>query len=348
MLRSDFDYDLPHDRIALYPARPRDASRLLVLPPSGAPEHRRFRDLPSLLAPGDALVLNDTRVVRARLLGRRAGGGAAEVFLLRPSGGDGLWEALVKPGKRLREGAKVLFDEAGRGIEIVRALGEGRRLVRPLGASVERLLERFGHVPLPPYISREDDPRDPRRYQTVYAREGRSVAAPTAGLHFTPRVLRELEARGVELVRIRLDVGPGTFKPVTAERVEDHRMDSEPYVLSEEAARALNAARKQGRRLIAVGTTATRTLEDQMRRFGRFRAGAFETDLFITPGFDFQAASGIVTNFHLPGSTLVMLVAALCGRERVLAAYREAVARRYRFYSYGDAMLVWKSEEVRK
>jgi S-adenosylmethionine:tRNA ribosyltransferase-isomerase len=346
MLRSDFDYDLPQERIALYPARPRDASRLLVMPPAGEPEHRRFRELPSLLGPGDVLVLNDTRVVRARLLGRRAGGGAAEVFLLRPSGEEGLWEALVKPGKRLREGSRVLLDDAGRGLEVVRRLGEGRRLVRPLGATVERLLERFGHVPLPPYISREDDPRDPRRYQTVYAREGRSVAAPTAGLHFTPRVMKSLQVRGVDLVRIRLDVGPGTFKPVTAERVEDHRMDSEPYLVSEEAARALNGARAAGRRIVAVGTTATRTLEDQMRRFGRFVPGAFETDLFITPGFDFQAISGIVTNFHLPGSTLVMLVCALAGRERVLAAYREAVERRYRFYSYGDAMLVWRGDGV--
>jgi S-adenosylmethionine:tRNA ribosyltransferase-isomerase len=345
MLRSDFEYDLPQDRIAQYPVTPRDASRLLVLPEGGPFGHRRFRELPDLLKPGDLLVVNDSRVVRARLLGRRFGGGEAEVFLLRPSAGDGLWEAFVRPGKRLREGARVLLGEGGDAVEIVASLGEGRRLVRAAGSEMESLLTRHGHVPLPPYIGRPSDRRDARRYQTVYAREGRSVAAPTAGLHFTPRVLAALGERGVAMTSIRLDVGPGTFKPVTAHAVEDHVMDFEPYVVEEEAASALNAARKAGRRIIAVGTTVTRTLEDQIRRFGIFKAGAFETDLFITPGFRFGAVSGLVTNFHLPGSTLIMLVAALAGRERVLAAYRQAVEKNYRFYSYGDAMLVWGSEK---
>ncbi len=344
MLRSDFEYDLPPGLIAQRPAVPRDASRLLVVPPEGPVGHGRFRDLASHLGPGDLLVLNDTRVVRARLLGKRAGGGAAEVFLLRPSGEDDLWEAFVRPAKRLRPGTTVALDDRGHGVEIVRAMDEGRRLVRPVGATMDALLRRFGHIPLPPYISREADAADARRYQTVFARQGRSVAAPTAGLHFTPRAFAALEARGVEVARIRLDVGPGTFKPVTAERIEDHAMDFEPYEVSEEAAAAVNAALAGGRRVIAVGTTVTRTLEDQMRRFGRLRSGAFETDLFITPGFEFRAVSGLLTNFHLPGSTLIMLVSALCGRERVLDAYREAVDRRYRFYSYGDAMLAWGKE----
>ena len=341
MLRSDFEYDLPTGLIAQRPAVPRDASRLLVVPPEGPFVHGAFRGLPSLLAPGDLLVLNDTRVVRARLLGTRAGGGEAEVFLLRPSEQGDLWEAFVRPGKRLREGAVVRLDEAGRAIEITAALGQGRRLVRPLGASMDGLLRRYGHVPLPPYISRPADASDTRRYQTVFAREGRSVAAPTAGLHFTPRVFAALRARGVETASIRLDVGPGTFKPVTADRIEDHHMDVEPYEITEEAAAALNGALAAGRRVIAVGTTVTRTLEDQMLRFGQIRPGADQTDLFITPGFRFRAVSGLLTNFHLPGSTLLMLVSALAGRERALQAYREAVRLAYRFYSYGDAMLVF-------
>ncbi len=341
MLRSDFEYDLPPDLIAHYPAKPRDASRLLVLPPGGGLDHRRFRDLPGLLQRGDLLVVNDTRVVRARLLGTRPGGGQAEVFLLRPSPEEGLWEAYVKPGKRLKPGVAVGLGN-GRGVEIVATLDEGRRLVRATGGTVEGLIRDFGHVPLPPYIAREADELDRRRYQTIFAREGRSVAAPTAGLHFTPRVFKELAARGVELAKVRLDVGPGTFKPVTADRVEDHAMDLEAYEVSEEAAARLNAALKSRRRIVAVGTTVTRTLEDQMARLGCFAPGSFETDLFITPGYAFRAVSGLVTNFHLPGSTLIMLVSALAGRERVLEAYREAVRERYRFYSYGDAMLVWK------
>ncbi len=348
MLRSDFEYDLPPELIAQRPVIPRDASRLLVLPPEGSLEHGRFRDLPSRLRTGDLLVVNDTRVVRARLLGTRPGGGAAEVFLLRPAGEDGLWEAFVRPGKRLREGARVRLDDAGHGVEVVSMLGEGRRRVRPVGATMDGLLRRFGHIPLPPYIAREADAADARRYQTVFARQGRSVAAPTAGLHFTPRVFAALHERGVGVTRIRLDVGPGTFKPVTAERVEDHRMDFEPYEISEEAAAAVNAALAGGRRVIAVGTTVTRTLEDQMRRFGRLRPGAYETDLFITPGYEFKAVSGLLTNFHLPGSTLIMLVSALAGRERVLGAYDEAVAREYRFYSYGDAMLAWGTNRSRR
>jgi S-adenosylmethionine:tRNA ribosyltransferase-isomerase len=344
MLRSEFEYDLPSERIAQRPAVPRDASKLLVLPPEGPLLHSRFRALPSLLSAGDLLVLNDTRVVRARLLGHRAGGGQAEVFLLRPSHHEeGLWEAFVRPGKRLRPGARVHLD-GSHAVEVVSMLDEGRRTVRAVGAGMDGLLRRFGHIPLPPYIAREADAKDARRYQTVFARSGRSVAAPTAGLHFTPRVFEALREKGVETATIRLDVGPGTFKPVTADRVEDHKMDFEPYEVSEETAAAVNTARSAGRRVVAVGTTVTRTLEDQMARFGELRPGAYETDLFITPGYTFRAVSGLLTNFHLPGSTLVMLVSALAGRKRVLDAYRQAVAREYRFYSYGDAMLVWKGK----
>jgi S-adenosylmethionine:tRNA ribosyltransferase-isomerase len=340
---SDFVYELPPDRIAQYPVTPRDSSRLLVCPPGGPFGHHVFRDLPDLLAPGDLLVLNDTRVVPARLLGRRTGGGEAEVFLLRPAPEDGLWEAMVRPGRRLKAGALIRLGPDGDGIEIVGDLGEGRRFVRTTAGSMDEIMRKFGSVPLPPYISRRAESSDRRHYQTVYARDGRSVAAPTAGLHFTPRVLNALEARGIATTRIRLDVGPGTFKPVSTDRVEDHRMDFEPYFIAGEARDAINAALDEGRRIVGVGTTVTRTLEDQMARFGRIREGAFETDLFITPGFRYRAISGLVTNFHLPGSTLVMLVAALAGRERVLEAYREAIAAEYRFYSYGDAMLVWKN-----
>jgi len=337
---SDFQYELPEGRIAEYPAVPRDASRLLVLPARGPLLHTRFRSLSELLRAGDLVVLNDTRVMKARLLGTRAGGGVAEVFLLRP-GRDGLWEALVRPGKRLGEGGRVDVGHGAR-VEIVERLDEGRRLVRLVGGAVDSIVRRSGHIPLPPYIRRADEPQDARRYQTVFAREGHSVAAPTAGLHFTPRVFSALARRGVGICRIRLDVGPGTFKPVTTEEVGDHRMDFEPYHIAPETASTVNAALREGRRVVSVGTTVTRSLEDQMARHGEIRPGSYETDLFITPGYRFRAVSGLVTNFHLPGSTLVMLVSALAGRERVLAAYREAVDAGYRFYSYGDAMLVWR------
>lgn len=339
MKLSEFQYELPEGRIAEYPAVPRDASRLLVLPQTGDPLHTRFRRLPDLLRAGDLLVLNDTRVIKARLLGTRAGGGAAEVFLLRPHP-EGLWEALVRPGKKLPPGVRVALGH-GAFAEIVERLDEGRRLVRLSGGEVGAILRRSGHIPLPPYIRRGDEPSDARRYQTVFAREGHSVAAPTAGLHFTPRVFAALARAGVGVCRLRLDVGPGTFKPVTAQEVREHRMDYEPYRIAPETASRVNAALQEGRRVVAVGTTVTRSLEDQMARFGALRPGSYETDLFITPGYRFRAVSGLVTNFHLPGSTLVMLVSALAGRERVLAAYREAVDGGYRFYSYGDAMMVW-------
>jgi S-adenosylmethionine:tRNA ribosyltransferase-isomerase len=339
MKLSDFLYELPAERIARYPARPRDASRLMLLAPGGPPAHHRFRDLPSLLSRGDLLVLNDTRVHKVRLLGSTAGGGEAEVFLLGPCAAGG-WEALVRPGRRLRAGRSVAFG-GGRAIHILEELGSGRRRVEAAGTTMEALVRRHGRVPLPPYIDREAERADEARYQTVFAREGFSVAAPTAGLHFTPRVFAGLRARGVEVARIRLDVGTGTFKPVTSEEVEHHRMDSESYRVGRDAALRVNAALESGRRIVAVGTTATRCLEDQVHRFGRLVPGAYETSMYIYPGYRFRAVSGLVTNFHLPGSSLILLVSALAGRERVLGAYAEALDAAYRFYSYGDAMLVW-------
>lgn len=345
MWRRDFEYDLPPDRIARFPVKPRDASRLLVLPREGRVLHRRFRDLPELLQPGDLLVVNDSRVIPARLPVRRAGGGRGEVLLLRPAPEPGCWEALCRPSKRMRPGSQVTVgDEKGPTLAILSDLGEGRRVVRALEGTMEALLRRHGQVPLPPYLGREAEAADRRRYQTVYAREGHSVAAPTAGLHFTPRVLAALKARGVEVTAVRLDVGPGTFRPVEVDRLEDHRMDTEDYVVPEGAARAVNAALGEGRRVVAVGTTATRCLEDQALRFGEARPGSWRTSLYILPGFRFRIVSGLLTNFHLPGSTLLCLVAAFSGRERILSAYREAVEKGYRFYSYGDACLLWRAQ----
>jgi S-adenosylmethionine:tRNA ribosyltransferase-isomerase len=339
---SDFDYTLPEGRIASYPANPRDSSRLMALPPDGSVRHETFRALPSFLQPGDVLVLNDSRVIKARLHGRLESGGRAEVFLLEPSG-DGYWEAMVRPGKRLREGKRLLLGESGASLEIVGVLEGGNRLVKANGIDWEAALKRYGEVPLPPYIPREAEKEDTRRYQTVYAREGRSVAAPTAGLHFTPRVLQAVRDRGVELIRVRLDVGAGTFKPVTAEDAEGHRMETEHYEVSPESADRLNGALSEGRRIVAVGTTVTRVLEDQAARFGEIRSGVFDTRLFIRPPYRFRAVDLLLTNFHLPKSTLVMLVCALAGMDRILSAYREAVDEGYRFYSFGDAMLVWNS-----
>lgn len=340
---SDFDYDLPPELIAQDPLARRDASRLLVLDrESGALRHHVFRDLPGLLRPGDLLVVNRSRVFPARLLGRRAGGGAAEVLLLRDLGGD-VWEALVRPGRRLRAGARVHVDD-GLQVEVLAgpALADGRRQVRLLAKSGDaaRELERLGHVPLPPYIRREDRPGDRVRYQTVYAKERGSVAAPTAGLHFTPELLDGLGPRGIERAEVVLHVGPGTFRPVQVEDVRDHAVPAEPYVVPEETSAAIARTRARGGRVVAVGTTTTRVLETAADDHGRVTAGEGETGLVILPGYRFRAVDVLVTNFHLPRSSLLLLVSAFAGRERILAAYAEAVRQQYRFYSYGDAMLV--------
>ena len=338
----EFDYDLPPDLIAQEPAPERDAARLLVLDrASGAWAHRTFKDLPALLRPGDLLVLNRSRVLPARLLGTRTGGGAAEVLLLRDRGGD-VWEALVRPARRLGPGARVRVDDA---LEVEVAPGppfaDGRRLVRLHAAGgAAAAVERAGHVPLPPYIRRPDRAADRDRYQTVFARETGSVAAPTAGLHFTPGLLSALEARGVERAEVVLHVGPGTFRPVQVENVAFHAVPPEPFVVPEATAQAVARARARGGRVVAVGTTTTRVLETAAPGPGAVAAGAGETALTIVPGFRFQVVDALITNFHLPRSSLLLLVSAFAGRERTLAAYAEAVRQRYRFYSYGDAMAV--------
>jgi S-adenosylmethionine:tRNA ribosyltransferase-isomerase len=341
-----FDFDLPPDLIAQEPSAERGGSRLLVLErETGRVEHAVFTALPDYLSPGDLLVVNDSRVYPARILGRRVpSGGAVECLLVRRCG-DALWEALVHPGQKLKPGARVIF-EGARTLhgEILERRFYGRRLLRLWaadGQSVDDAIDAIGHVPLPPYIRRTDRAADRDRYQTMFAARRGSIAAPTAGLHFTTGMVEALGARGIGIASITLHVGYGTFQPVRTERVEDHRIDPERYEIDPPAAQMINAALDAERRIIAVGTTTTRTLEAVVRNeTSRIVAGSGDTDLFIFPGFEFRVVRGLMTNFHLPQSSLLMLVAAFAGRERVLAAYRTAVEMRYRFYSYGDAMLI--------
>ena len=336
MLTAEFDYTLPADRIAQQ-AVPRGESRLLCVDRDGAQRHRVVRDLPRLLRPGDLVVVNDTRVIPARLFGRGAGGGRVEILLVERLG-ERTWTALTRPGRRTRAGAVVAL-EGGLAAEVIGVEADGRRALR-FDRPLAGLLDRFGHVPLPPYIRRPDRREDRERYQTVYARAPGAIAAPTAGLHFDRALLDELGRRQIEVRALTLHVGIGTFKPVTATRVADHRMESERYEISADLGRALAAARGEGRRVVAIGTTVVRALEAAaLAGDGTVRPGAGRTDLFITPGFGFQAVDVLLTNFHLPRSTLLMLVCAFAGRGRVLAAYDEAVREGYRFYSYGDAML---------
>ncbi|GAB4258325.1 MAG: tRNA preQ1(34) S-adenosylmethionine ribosyltransferase-isomerase QueA [Deferrisomatales bacterium] len=339
---ADFSYELPPDRIAQTPAEPRDASRLLVVPRDGSPfRDAGFRELPEYLRPGDLLVANDTRVVPARLWGRKETGGRVELLLLTREGPD-RWSALVRGAKRSRPGTRIDVAPQVRA-EVTEVRGDGVYGVR-LEAPGDPLeaVEALGEMPLPPYIRREaPDPRDREWYQTLFARKEKagSAAAPTAGLHFTPRVLEALDARGVERATVTLHVGLGTFLPVRAEHLDDHRMHREWFEVSLKAARAINQALEEGRRVVAVGTTTTRVLEHAART-GRVEAGVGWTDLFLRPGHRFRVVQGLLTNFHLPESTLLVLGCALGGTERVLAAYRHAVAAGYRFYSYGDAMLL--------
>lgn len=382
MLVAEFDFDLPPELVAQEPPAERGTSRLMVLDrATGSITKATVRDLPDFLVPGDLLVLNDTRVFPARLLGHRVpSGGAVECLLLRRLEGD-VWDALVHPGQKLKPGSRFRVEGPAGAIEgeILTRHTYGRRRVRlhpvarhaafnpspgpssPLagpgydshpdrpgcgqGAGVEDdllgLVEALGHVPLPPYIRRPDTPLDRERYQTVYARATGSIAAPTAGLHFTEAILEALDRRGVERATLTLHVGYGTFKPVRVEAVEAHTVDPELFEIPPETARRLEAARREGRRIVAVGTTTTRALETAAREGGGgIEPGRRETSLFIHPGFEFRVVSALFTNFHLPRSSLLMLACAFGGRERVLAAYREAVAERFRFYSYGDAMLI--------
>ena len=344
MKTHDFYFDLPQELIAQTPLQRRDASRLLTLDKqTGAWEHRHFYELPQLLRPGDCLIMNDSRVLPARLLGSRihAGGtlgGAAEILLLIDRG-DNVWECLVRPGKKLRPGARVSFGQGELTAEIVGEVEGGNRLVRFTyeGIFLE-VLERLGRMPLPPYI--KEELQDQERYQTVYSRHNGSAAAPTAGLHFTRELMDEVEAMGVSIGFVTLHVGLGTFRPVKEEEITDHDMHSEYCVIPQETADLINRTKTNGGRVICVGTTSCRTIESWAGEDGHMEAKAGWTNIFIYPGYRFKVLDGLITNFHLPESTLIMLVSALAGREHVLAAYEEAVRQRYRFFSFGDAMMI--------
>ena len=348
---SDYDYVLPADRIARYPTARRDESRLLVaMRDSGAAgespfRHLVFRELVTLFRPGDVLVVNESRVIPARLLGKKPTGAPAEILLLRPTqDADPIdprtWEALVRPGGKLKPGRRVVVADDLEVAILGPAEGGGRVVRLDSSGTAWEAIERHGHVPLPPYLQREDEPLDRERYQTVYARVAGSVAAPTAGLHFTPELLGELEARGVRRAAVTLAVGVGTFRPVEGDDPAAHAIHAEPYRVEAAAAAAINDARRAGGRCWAVGTTVARTLETAASEDGTLRAGAGVTRLFIRPPYRFRAVDALITNFHLPRSTLLMLVAAFGGYEQVMEAYGVAVAERYRFYSYGDAMVL--------
>lgn len=360
MLVSEFDYHLPEELIAQEPLADRSASRMLRLTrATGRVEDRCFRDFPELLREGDLVVFNNTKVFPARLYGHRCGSRAQPLSTRNPASRDFLkgrvevlltkqlsqepneWECLVRPGRKIGIEEKLFFGNDDLVAKVVSRGTFGERRIRfdPVPDFFERV-ERLGHVPLPPYIAREDRSGDRDRYQTIYARERGSVAAPTAGLHFTPEILGRLAERGIETVEVTLHVGLGTFQPVRVERVEEHKLHHESYSVSNSAADSINRALNEGRRVVAIGTTTVRTLEYAARESGRVLAGSGEADLFIYPGFQFRVVGAMLTNFHLPQSTLLMLVCAFGGKEHVLAAYRRAVEEKYRFYSYGDCMLV--------
>ncbi len=339
MKTHDFWYNLPEELIAQTPLEQRDASRLLVLNrETGAVSHRHFYDILDYLQPGDCLVMNDSRVLPARLLGHRPTGGAVEVLLLRDLGNK-QWECLCKPGRKMQPGNEVIFGNGELTATVKEVREEGNRVVEfhYTGIFLE-VLERLGKMPLPPYIKAEL--QDQERYQTVYSREVGSAAAPTAGLHFTKELLEQARVRGIKTAFVTLHVGLGTFRPVKAEEITDHHMHSELCMMSAETAGILNDTRNNGGRIICVGTTSCRTLESLAKDDGRFEAGSKWTEIFIYPGYRFKAMDGLITNFHLPESTLVMLVSAFAGRENVLRAYEMAVQERYRFFSFGDAMFI--------
>ena len=339
MKTHDFWYDLPEELIAQTPLKQRDTSRLLVLNrKTGDIQHRHFYDIVDFLQPGDCLVMNDSRVLPARLLGHRPTGGAVEVLLLRDLGNK-QWECLCKPGRKMQLGSEVVFGEGELSATVSDVKEDGNRIItfHYDGIFLE-VLERLGKMPLPPYIKAELD--DQERYQTVYSREVGSAAAPTAGLHFTEQLLQKIQNQGVKTAFVTLHVGLGTFRPVKAENILEHHMHSELCMLSEETANILNETRKSGGRIVCVGTTSCRTLESLVNDDGSFSPKSKWTDIFIYPGYEFKAMDGLITNFHLPESTLVMLVSAFAGREQVLNAYKEAVDQKYRFFSFGDAMFI--------
>ena len=339
MKTSDFNYDLPQELIAQTPLDRRDGSRLMTLDKTtGEIGHHHFYDLPQFLRPGDCLVLNNSRVLPARLIGHRPTGGAVEILLLVDKGGD-VWECLVRPGKKLREGARVTFGDGQLQAEVQEVLPDGNRLVHfeYKGIFLE-VLEELGRMPLPPYIKAEL--KDQERYQTVYSHELGSAAAPTAGLHFTTELMDRIKAKGVKIAYVTLHVGLGTFRPVKVDDVTKHKMHSEHYEVPEETAKLINETKKNGGRVIAVGTTSCRTLESVAAMYGEIKPCEGFTDIFIYPGFEFKVLDGLITNFHLPESTLIMLVSAFAGYDFIMNAYKEAVKEKYRFFSFGDAMFI--------
>ena len=340
MKTSDFYYDLPEELIAQDPLKDRSSSRLLVLrKDTGETEHRIFSDIIEYLKPGDCLVINDTKVIPARLHGIKEGTGAHIEVLLLKRKEDNIWETLVRPGKKARPGTRLTFGDGRMKAEILDVVDEGNRLIRfEYDGIFEEVLDALGEMPLPPYITHKLE--DKNRYQTVYARHEGSAAAPTAGLHFTQDLLEKIQAKGVHIARVTLHVGLGTFRPVKVDDVENHHMHSEFYMIGKEAADTINAARRQGGRIISVGTTSTRTLESAADAQGFVRETSGWTDIFIYPGYTFKCIDALITNFHLPESTLLMLVSALAGKDHILDAYKEAVEKRYRFFSFGDAMFI--------
>lgn len=336
----DFYYELPQELIAQDPLLDRSSSRLLLLDKAtGETEHHIFRDIVDYLHPGDCLVINNTKVIPARLIGSREGTGARiEVLLLKRTEGD-VWETLVKPGKKARPGTRIRFGDGLLTGEVLEVVEDGNRKIRFHYEGIfEEILDQLGQMPLPPYITHQL--KDRNRYQTVYAKHDGSAAAPTAGLHFTPELLQKIEEKGVHIAHVTLHVGLGTFRPVKAENILEHHMHSEFYMVEEEQARLINETKACGKRVIAVGTTSCRTLESAAGEDGILKAGSGWTDIFIYPGYEFRMIDGLITNFHLPESTLLMLVSALAGREKILNAYAEAVRERYRFFSFGDAMFI--------
>ena len=340
MKRQDFYFELPEELIAQDPLEDRSASKLLVLDKeTGEVFHRSFKEIADHLEPGDCLVLNDTKVIPARLIGTKEDtGGKIEVLLLKRGEGN-VWETLVKPGRKARPGTRIRFGEGLLTGEIIDIVDEGNRRIRfEYEGIFEEILDRLGQMPLPPYITHQLE--DKNRYQTVYAKHTGSAAAPTAGLHFTPKLLEQIEKKGVDIAKVTLHVGLGTFRPVKTENILEHHMHSEFYQIDEAAAEKINRAKDKGNRVICVGTTSCRTVESAADEKGRLRACSGWTEIFIYPGYRFRILDGLITNFHLPESTLIMLVSALAGREQTLAAYEAAIQERYRFFSFGDAMLV--------
>ena len=340
MRRQDFSFDLPQELIAQDPLKDRAGSRLLVLDKgTGETSHHVFREIKDYLHPGDCLVINDTRVIPARLIGSKIGTDAKIEILLLKRKEDNVWETLVKPGKKAKPGARISFGEGLLIGEVIDVVEEGNRLVRfTYDGIFEEILDQLGQMPLPPYITHQLE--DKNRYQTVYAKHSGSAAAPTAGLHFTPELLQEIEGEGVDIASVTLHVGLGTFRPVKVDNILEHHMHSEFYQIEESEAEKINRAKEKGGRVICVGTTSCRTIESAADENGHLRAGSGWTDIFIYPGYKFKLLDCLITNFHLPESTLLMLVSALAGREHVLAAYEEAVRERYRFFSFGDAMFI--------